>query len=265
MGGGVQSISVGPWGSQSGLNSVGGGGVGGGNDGSTVAVGGRDVSGVVSPDALHNGGRVGVSRVSVCSVGVSSVGVSGVGKRGSQRLVDDGSGMSVRGIGNWGSQSLGDDGSLLSVVDSGGSIGGGVGVDGNGGDVLLGGDGLDDGRLLVGLVDGSSLDDVLLDSMGEDGGDDLLAVHDRAALVGHSGGDVVDMLSNLGHVGLLNDGHLGMHLGVGTSGDDVLLHMGDGVAGVAGSDQRGLPVGVVASSGNTSHDGGNNDLEDEWD
>lgn len=232
---GMGSVSVGPGGGQGRLNSVGGGSVGGGNVGR-----GSNVSGVgsVSPNALHNWGRVSVSRVS------------------------HGGGMSVCGVGNGGSSvGLGDNWSMGSIADSRGSIADGGGSVGNWslvGEVLLGGNGLDESGLLVSLHDGLSWDDVLLDSMGQDGGHDLLAVDDRAALVGHSGWDVVHMLSNLGDVRLLNDLDLGVHLGVSASRDDVLLDMGHR-RGIAVGDQRSLIVAQMSST-STSQDGGNNDL-----
>lgn len=230
--GGVQSVSVSHRSGAVGLDSV-GGGVGGSHVG---RVGGGHNSGGVSPHALDHGG-----------------GVSGIGNRGSSV------GLGQHG----GSNGLGDHWGMGSIADGGGSVTDGRGSVGDGslvGDMLLGSDGLDDGGLLVGLQDGLSLNDVLLDSVSEDGGDDLLAVDNMAALVGDSGGHVVHRLSDLGDVGLLNHGDLGVHLCVSASGDDVLLHVGHGVASVASGNHGGLVVAGQKSSVSTGQNGGNNNL-----
>lgn len=261
--GGLYSVSVRPGGSDDGLSSQ------------SVVVGG----GSVSPHGLRDdwggpGGivSVSVSSVSVSGISVSSVSVSGVSMGGishgssdglgndgrSNGLRDDGS---VGSIGdNWGMASVGQMRSVSSIGQSRGGISnwGRVGI----GDVLLGGHGLDESGLLVGLHDGLSLHNLLLDSMGVDRADDVLAVHDRAALVGHSSWDIVYLVANLGNVGLLHDGNLGLNLSPGAAGDHVLLDVRDWVAGIAGGHDGAFPMMVTDARGRgTSQNGSNNDLQ----
>lgn len=243
MGVGLDSaITVRPGGSKGSLSSQ------------SVAVGRSDHRGVRSVVGEGGGGvrMVSVSRVSqrssssVRSMSVTSMSISSVASVGEGSSQGLGVHWGVRGVRDGGG-SIGDSGSSIGLVGihrgsmSGISNGGGVG-DWN---VLLGGDGLHNRGLLVGLVDGLSGDDVLLDALGQHRSDDLLAVNHGAALVRHSGGDVVHLLSDLVDVGLFNDGNTRLNLSVGTAGDHMLLDVGHGVAGIAGG-QHGcvrIPVG----------------------
>lgn len=114
---------------------------------------------------------------------------------------------------------------VVSVVGGGQSVGVGV-CEGSG--VLVGDSsglsiGLDDRRGLVGPDDGLRWDDALGYTVGKDRGHNVgLAVHNSGALVGHGSGHMGHMITDLGHVGLLNDRNAGVHLGVGVSRDDLL-------------------------------------------
>lgn len=109
----------------------------------------------------------------------------------------------------------------ISSISDGGSVGqmNGRGLS----------DGLHDGRGLVGPDDGLGGNNVLGNTLGQDRGNDIGTVVDNGrALVGDGSWDTVDMFSDLGNVGLFNDGHTGLHLDEGVSGVDLLLVRGHG-------------------------------------
>lgn len=173
----------GPWGGDGRLGSISVRPGGGDNSLGSQTVGpwgGDDGSG--TPSALHN-----------WSTGPGVVPATGPGGGSSPGLGNDWSGDASPGdwsstmsiSGDWGSGVGGDWGDSVGVGGNWGSSIGGNWSGGIGGhwggnsvaDMLLGGDGLDNGWFLVVFDEGLSFNDVLLDSLGEDWGHDVLAVH----------------------------------------------------------------------------------------
>lgn len=104
-------------------------------------------------------------------------------------------------------------------------------------------DGLDDRRSLVVPDDGSGRDDVLGDTLGKDRGHDIsVAVHNGRALVGHGRRDTLDVITDLGNVGLLDHLNLRLDLGVGASGVDFLTIRRQGNSCVHAGQSRSVSI-----------------------
>lgn len=116
--------------------------------------------------------------------------------------------------------------------------------------------GLDDGWGVVGLDQGSILDNSLLDSVSKDWGHNIgFAVHNGGALVGHGSWDAVDMLSYFGDDWLFNDGNSGVNFDQSLARDHLFLECGQG----DGCSEAWFQMSIVGQGGNETAWGSNSD------